>query len=321
MEITVMEDKPLAGLRIGIFGKGGAGKSTVTVFLAGALQALGYSVVVLDADSTNVGLAAALGIEREPLSLLEYFGGMVFSGGRVTCPVDDPTPLSSASLQRDELPWKYVARNPDGVELLVAGKLGALGPGAGCDGPIAKIARDVRVRGLGPCEVTLIDYKAGFEDSARGAVTSLDWVLAVVDPTMAAVQLAINLRQMISEVQAGVPPATRHLPGAALAELAVRLFRESPVKGVVVVLNRISGEGTESEVRKALGADDGPRVVGAFAEDPAIQDQWLRGRRLESGELCRTALTLVRALEAIQRDENFAGAVAGDRRPTPSGNA
>jgi hypothetical protein len=41
MEINVMDDRPLAGLRIGIFGKGGAGKSTVTVFLADALHALG----------------------------------------------------------------------------------------------------------------------------------------------------------------------------------------------------------------------------------------------------------------------------------------
>jgi MinD-like ATPase involved in chromosome partitioning or flagellar assembly len=48
--------RPLSGLRIGVFGKGGAGKSTVAVLLARALRARGYSVLVLDADSTNVGL-------------------------------------------------------------------------------------------------------------------------------------------------------------------------------------------------------------------------------------------------------------------------
>jgi CO dehydrogenase nickel-insertion accessory protein CooC1 len=306
-----MDDTPLAGLRIGIFGKGGAGKSTVTVFLAEALQALGYSVLVVDADSTNVGLPAALGMDREPSPLLDYFGGMVFSGGPVTCPVDDPTPLPGASLVRGELPWKYVARNPDGVELLVAGKLGALGPGAGCDGPIAKIARDLRLRGLGPCDVTLLDYKAGFEDSARGAVTALDWVLAVVDPTVAALQFAIDLRRMVADVRAGIPPAIRHLHRADIADLAIRLFRESPVRGVVSVLNRVPEAITmDKELRRALGSE-GPPVVGVFADDPAIQEQWFRGRRLESAALCRSAVALVRGLEAIQREPSSATVLAG----------
>ena len=55
-----------SGPRIGIFGKGGSGKSTVTVFLARALRRAGHEVVVLDADSTNMGLAAALGIAPSP---------------------------------------------------------------------------------------------------------------------------------------------------------------------------------------------------------------------------------------------------------------
>jgi pantothenate kinase-related protein Tda10 len=92
--------RPLAGLRIGIFGKGGAGKSTVAVLLARALRRLGYSVLVLDADATNVGVATALGIEREPEPLLAYFGAMRtgvsgprFRGRSRTRPADDPTAL------------------------------------------------------------------------------------------------------------------------------------------------------------------------------------------------------------------------------------
>jgi CO dehydrogenase nickel-insertion accessory protein CooC1 len=50
----------LRGLRVGIVGKGGAGKSTLTVLLARRLRSRGDDVFVLDADSTNEGLGEAL---------------------------------------------------------------------------------------------------------------------------------------------------------------------------------------------------------------------------------------------------------------------
>lgn len=84
-------------MKIGTFGKGGSGKSTLVVLLAEALARRGHRVTVLDADSTNQGLSGALGIDDAPRSLMDYFGGAVFQGGSVTCPVDDPTPLAGSS--------------------------------------------------------------------------------------------------------------------------------------------------------------------------------------------------------------------------------
>jgi len=64
-------NKKLAGKKIGILGKGGSGKSTITVLLAKALRKHGYDVCVLDADSANIGLHQALGIDKPPASLID----------------------------------------------------------------------------------------------------------------------------------------------------------------------------------------------------------------------------------------------------------
>ncbi|MDO9546318.1 MAG: P-loop NTPase, partial [Pelolinea sp.] len=175
--------RSLIGKRIGIFGKGGAGKSTVTFLIARALKECGYAVIVLDADSTNLGLHRIFEIEQPPNPLMDYFGGTVFSGGLVTCPVDDPSPLPKAKIEFETLSQEFYARSPQGILFFIAGKIGDKGPGAGCDGPVAKIARDFRVLIKGQLPITLIDFKAGLEDTARGVVTSLDLAIFVLDPT------------------------------------------------------------------------------------------------------------------------------------------
>ncbi len=283
-------NKTLIGRRIGILGKGGSGKSTITVLLAKALRRQGYTVCVLDADSTNMGLYQALGSDRTPVSLMDYFGGSVFGGGSVTCPVDDPTRLSKAEIFLDKLPDKYYVQSREGIFLLTAGKIGDKGPGVGCDGPISKITRDLKIQGFGDAPITLIDLKAGLEDPARGVITSLDWVVVVVDPTTASIQIAADIKDMANQIKAGGLPATKHLEDPELIDAANKIFLEAKIRGVLIMLNKIKDKETEDYVKREL-RKKGIEPVGTIREDPSISLFWLKGESLDS----------VKAKEGLER--------------------
>lgn len=292
------QNRPLIGARIGVFGKGGSGKSTFVVLLAQSLRQHGYNVYVLDADSTNIGLAQALEVEHEPTPLLDYFGGMVFNGGRVTCPVDDPTPLTNAQINLQDLSKRYYAHNPAGIILLTVGKIAGQGPGAGCDGPIAKIARDFDIHDRQNA-VTLIDFKAGFEDSARGAITSLDWAVVVVDPTTASVELAASMRDMVDDIIADQLPATQHLENPELVALANQLFTQATIKGALFVLNKIPDEEVASYLTAKLTAR-GLTPISTIYEDPSIALSWLKGLPVKSRNAENAVAEIVTELERIE---------------------
>jgi CO dehydrogenase nickel-insertion accessory protein CooC1 len=305
-----LNEKPLSGTRIGIFGKGGSGKSTFTVLLTMTLRERGYHVCLLDADSTNIGLAKALGFEKSPVPMLGYFGGMVFSGGDVTCPVDDPTPLAGADVLLETLPAQYFVQE-DGITLFIAGKIGDQGPGAGCDGPVSKIARDLRIHSGAGQIVTLIDFKAGFEDSARGAITSLDWAFVVVDPTLAAIEMANDMQNMVSRMKALELPATMHLENTELVAIANRLFTEAKIKGVLFVINKIRDPEMEMYLRKEL-LMRGIEPLGTIFEDPSVSIAWLKGYPLDMMRTKREIQKIATALESAE-------ALAADLEVSTSG--
>ena len=297
--MSTIRKMSLSNKRIGLFGKGGCGKSTVAVLLAKALRSAGYDVALLDADSTNVGLSQALGLAGDPVPLLDYYGGMVFSGGHVTCPVDDPTPLENAHVSVNELPSIYQSDSPEGIHLFIAGKMGDKGPGAGCDGPIAKIARDFKPDFDDEAPVTIVDYKAGFEDSARGNVISLDWIIVIVDPTSAAIQMAINMRDMVLELKAGRLPATAHLEHPDLVDLVNQLYKDAKVKGVLFILNRVRDEESEIYIRSKL-AGHGIEFIGAIHYDPSLSMAWLRGEPVTKTANWDEVERIVEALEEAE---------------------
>jgi CO dehydrogenase nickel-insertion accessory protein CooC1 len=228
---------------------------------------------------------------------MDYFGDTVFRGGRVTCPVDDPTPLPDAAMNWDDLPEPYQTRTSEGIVYLIAGKIGDQGPGAGCDGPVAKVARDFSVRSVSNPVVTLVDFKAGFEDSARGVITGLDWVVVVVDPTSAAIQMAADMNHMVNQIKAGVLPATQHLETPNLVALAQSFYHKAQINGVLCILNRVADPEMEQYMRDQL-AQSGLEPSGVIHVDAAISSSWMKGAPL----VCNSAKQEVQAtIENLER--------------------
>ena len=293
------KSKPLSEKRIGVFGKGGSGKTTLAILLAKALLSENYQVVFIDADSTNTGISRLLGFEKSPKPLLDFFGGMVFSGGKVTCPVDDPKMLEDSNISIRSLPPDYFSQN-NGMTLFIAGKIGNKGPGAGCDGPIAKIARDFNIHFEDQLPVTILDFKAGFEDSARGVITNLDWAIVVVDPTIASIEMASDMENMVARIKAGELPATEHLESKDLVSAANQLFNKARIKGVLTVMNKVENRDIENYLSSEL-LKVGVEPISTIPFDQLVSESCLRGKPLDSS-ICKTELEeIIKKLESLER--------------------
>ena len=111
-------------MRIAIAGKGGTGKTTIAETLARVLARRGREVLAIDAD-TNPNLAATLGIEATrardvvglPRTLME----------RRT--LEDGTTKAVFAADPERVVEEYGVSGPDGVRLMVMGKVGHGGAG------------------------------------------------------------------------------------------------------------------------------------------------------------------------------------------------
>lgn len=111
-------------MRLAIAGKGGTGKTTIAGTLARALARAGRSVLAVDAD-TNPNLATMLGLSTEraqemiglPRELLERRTAL--DGKTRVVFTADP----------EEVLQKYGVVGPDGVRLVVMGKINHGGVG------------------------------------------------------------------------------------------------------------------------------------------------------------------------------------------------
>ena len=238
-------------MKIMVCGKGGSGKSSITVLAARALSK-DHRVYVIDSDESNTLLPKILDAEP-PKAIVEYLGGKgtIFEKGEVN--IAKALAAAGEGIRLDELPSEYSSSSPEGIRLLTIGKVREFGEGCAC--PFNYVLRTLlKNLSLSDGEVVLVDTDAGIEHLGRGVEEGCDAVLAVADPTAESLELAKIL-------------------GEHVAEMGKRFW---------LVVNKATPEIGDIVNRKAR--EMGLEVSGTLRFDEEIFRSCLEGVRLEAGE-------------------------------------
>ena len=178
-------------MKIMVCGKGGSGKSSLTVLVARALSKA-HKVYVIDSDESNALLPKILDAES-PKAIVEYLGGkgIIFEKGEVN--LAEAMAKAGKGIRLDELPSEYLSSSPEGIMLLTIGKVREFGEGCAC--PFNFLTRTIlKHLELETNEIVLVDTDAGIEHIGRGVEEGSDAILMVADPTAESLELAVILK-------------------------------------------------------------------------------------------------------------------------------
>ncbi|HIE14779.1 TPA: ATP-binding protein [Candidatus Bathyarchaeota archaeon] len=183
-------------VRIMVCGKGGSGKSAISVLIARTLSA-NYNVYLVDSDESNTLLSSMLGVEQ-PRPLIEYLGGRseVFKKGEVN--IVRALSKAGKGIVLNELPQEYVTTSSEGVKLLIIGKIRNFGEGCAC--PLNYLTRTLlKNLILREDEIVIVDTDAGIEHVGRGVEEGADMIIIVADPTAESLVLAKILKKSLEK--------------------------------------------------------------------------------------------------------------------------
>ncbi|MBP2145972.1 septum site-determining protein MinD [Methanofollis sp. W23] len=184
-------------------GKGGTGKTTVTVNLGASLARLGKETYILDADIGMANLGLVLGLEEAPVTLHEVLAGQA--------KIDDA-----------------IYEGPNGVKVVPSGI--SL---QGFQNADPDRLRDVMRSLVDRCDYLLVDAAAGISKDGVVALAISDEVILVVNPELSSMADALKTKILTEMVGGTVYGAIINRSGMENTE--IRRHSVEDVLGVRVV--------------------------------------------------------------------------------------
>lgn len=246
-------------MKICLCGKGGSGKSTVTVLLAQAFKRCGREPIVLDADESNASLFWMLGLQHPPQPLMDYVGGKKDVQQKMIARFakgEGEPAMSIWQMKKitcSDLPPDYLSARR-GIKLIASGKIHHALEGCAC--PMGVVTREfLKKFETARDEIMLVDMEAGIEHFGRGVEASVDGVVSVVEPSLESI---------------------------ALAQKVMSLTQAAGATYYGAVLNKIASAEQRHQVKKRL-TDFGVAMIGAIGVHDAIQSACLQGKPIDEG--------------------------------------